>query len=106
MSAGFGGTSASCSTKASRSSVSIGFHRLSNPTVVIGFTTQAGATHRSGEMPGIDLHIIRQRQQLLVEAGVQLRGIVVGPTWKIGTADRADEQAYRPSTRTTGRHRA
>ena len=62
------------------------------------FTTQAGAAHRTGEMPRKDLHVIRQRQQLLVEAGVQLRGILVGPTWQIGTADRADEQRIPVNT--------
>src|SRR6186997_3024489 len=54
--------------------------------------TQAGAARGSGEVSGIDLYVVRQRQQLLVQAGMELLGIFAGPTWKIRATDRADEQ--------------
>jgi len=43
-------------------------------------------------MSGIDLHVVRQRQQLLVQAGMELRGILPGSTWKVGTSDGANGQ--------------
>ena len=92
MSAGLAGTSDSCSMNVSRSSLSIGFQRFSNPSVRHGLSTQAGAADGAGEVPGIDLEVVRQRQELLVEAGIEPRGILAGSTRKIGTPDGADEQ--------------
>jgi hypothetical protein len=41
---------------------------------------------------GIDLDVVGQWQELVVNAGVQQRGIFPRATRKIGTADRADKQ--------------
>ena len=57
-----------------------------------GLSTQASAADGAGEVPGIDLQVVRQIQELLVQTVIEPRGILAGSTRKIGTPDSADEQ--------------
>ena len=52
MSAGLAGTSDSCSMNVSRSSLSIGFQRFSNPSVVMGFPLKPAPQTDPEKCPG------------------------------------------------------
>src|SRR5437773_7169160 len=55
------------------------------------FSAQACAADRAGEVARIDFEIVRERQQLVVKARVQLRGILTSAARQVGSANSTYE---------------